>query len=80
MSRALWDTCCSPYFAMPNGVKQGGGGVLSAILFAIYINKLLVKQKLSGLGCRIGNSYVGVLSYADDINILCPSIRYLNPI
>ena len=26
MSRALWDTCCSAYFSMSNGVKQGGGG------------------------------------------------------
>ena len=52
MSRALWNRCCSPYFAMSNGVKQGG--VLSAILFTIYIDKLLVKLKRSGLGCRIG--------------------------
>ena len=29
LSRTLWDTCCSVYFAMYNGVKQGG--VLSAI-------------------------------------------------
>ena len=41
MSRALWDTCCSAYFSMSNGVKQGG--VLSAILFTIYIDKLLCK-------------------------------------
>ena len=27
---------------------------------------------------RMGNSYVGALSYADDINLLCPSIRGLN--
>ena len=26
MSRALWDTCCSAYFTMSNGIKQGGGG------------------------------------------------------
>ena len=25
MSRALWDTCCSAYFAMSNRVKQGWG-------------------------------------------------------
>ena len=28
--------------------------------------------------CRMWNSYVGALSYADDINLLCPSIRGLN--
>ena len=76
MSRALWDTCCSAYFSMSNGVIQGG--VLSAILFTIYIDKLPCKLKRSGLGCRMGNSYVGALSYADDITLLCPSIRGLN--
>ena len=76
MSRALWDTCRSGYFSMSNGVKQGG--VLSVILFTINIDKLLCKLKRSGLGCRMGNSYVGALSYADDITLLCPSIRGLN--
>ena len=32
----------------------------------------MCKQKLSGLGCRMGNSYVGALLYADDITLLCP--------
>ena len=76
MLRALWDTCCSPYCAMSNGVNRGGG-VLSAILFTIYIDKLLIKLKSSGLGCRMGNSYVRALLHADDITLLCPSIRGL---
>ena len=59
---------------MSIGVKQGG--VLSAILLTIYIDKLLCKLKRSGLGCR--TSYVGALSYADDITLLCPSIKGLN--
>ena len=59
---------------MSNGVKHGG--VLSAILFTIYIDKLLCKLKHSRLGCRMRNSYVGALSYADDI--LFPRIRGLN--
>ena len=75
MSRALWATC-SAYFAISNGVKQGC--VLSAVLFTIYIDKLLCKLKCSGVGCRWGNSCVGALSYADDINSLCSSIRVLN--
>ena len=52
--------------------------VLYAILFTIYIAKLLVKLKRPGLGCRMGNSYVGALSYADDITLICPSIRGLD--
>ena len=76
MSRALWDPCCSAYFTMSNWLKQWG--VLSAILFTIYIDKLLCKLKRLGLGCRMGNSYFRDLSYADDITSLCPSIRGLN--
>ena len=61
---------------MFNGVIQGG--VLSAILLTIYTDKLLVKLKRSGLDCRMENSYVGALSYVDDITLLCPSIIGLN--
>ena len=35
----------------------------------------MCKLKLSGLGCRMGNCYVGALSYVDDITLLCPSLR-----
>ena len=72
MSLALWDTCCSAYFTMSNGVKQGY--MLSAMLFTNYTDKLLCKLKRSGLGCRMGKSYVGALSYADDITLLCPKL------
>ena len=38
----------------------------------------MFKLKRSELGCRMGYSYFGTLSYADDITLLCPSIRGLN--
>ena len=31
-----------------------------------------------GIWCHIGSAYIGALSYADDITLLCPSIRGLN--
>ena len=34
--------------------------------------------KQSGYGCHINNTYMGALSYADDIILSCPSIRGLN--
>ena len=33
---------------------------------------------MSGFGCHIKGVYMGALSYADDITIMCPSIRGLN--
>ena len=33
---------------------------------------------MSGIGCHITGAYMGALSYADDITIMCPSIGGLN--
>ena len=33
---------------------------------------------MSGFGCQINGVYIGALSYADDITIMCPSIGGLN--
>ena len=69
--------CCMGYFLdlntsyFKNGFKQGG--VLSPIFFTIYIGKLLVILRTTGIGCHIGSAYIGALSYADDITLLCPS-------
>ena len=30
------------------------------------------------MGCHIGSAYIGAHSYAEDITLLCPSIRGLN--
>ena len=49
---------------MSNVVKQGS--VLSAILFTIYIDRLLILLRDSGVGCKINNCYTGAISYADD--------------
>ena len=57
---------------MYNGVKQGG--VISFHLFNLYIDPLLVQLSNSGYGCHIAGVYVGTLSYADDITLLCPSV------
>ena len=61
---------------MSNGVIQGS--VLSAILFTIYIDRLLILLRDSGVGCKINDCYTGAISYADDIILSCPSIRGFN--
>jgi hypothetical protein len=42
-------------------VKQGG--VLSRILFCVYIEKLLVMLERSGVGCHIGRTFAGAVAY-----------------
>ena len=66
----------SQYFLFKNGVKQGG--VLSPIFFTIYLDKLLVMLRTTGIGCHLASAYSGALSYADDITLQCPSVRWLN--
>ena len=43
-------------FLFSNGLKQGG--VLSATLFSIYIDKLLLKLKEPGYGCHLNGIYI----------------------
>lgn len=66
-----WGNVESKKFNILNGVKQGG--VLSPVLFAVYIDGLLLRLKQSGIGCCMSNKYVGALSFADDITLLCPT-------
>ena len=61
---------------MSNGAKQGS--VLLAILFTIYIDRLLILLRDSRVGYKINNCYTGAISYADDITLSCPSIRGFN--
>lgn len=75
-SRASWGSHMSNYFSLLNGVKQGG--VISAILFTLYIDGLLLRLKESGYGCHINGTFMGALSYADDITLISPSIIGLN--
>ena len=82
-SKAMWNSCYTDYFScytdyfyMSTVVKQGS--VLSAILFTIYIDKLLIMLRDSRYGCIIDKCYTEAISYADDITLSCPSIRCLH--
>ena len=58
-----------------NGVKQGG--VMSPILFTVYIDVLLERLAKCGDGCYFGRQFYGAYGYADDISILTPSLAGL---
>ena len=47
------------------------------LVYALYIDPLLDYLRMSG-GCHIDGVYMGALSYADDITIMCPNIRGVN--
>ena len=55
-----------------NRVKQGG--VLSPILFTVYLDSLTKTLKQRNIGCKIGNKFLGVFGYADDLTLLCPTL------
>ena len=71
-----WNNHYSQKFDVTNGVRQGG--VLSPLLFSVYVDELLDKLKQSNTGCHIGHHYVGALGYADDLILLCPSVSGMN--
>jgi len=63
----------SKVFIIENGVKRGG--IVSPVLFCIYIDGLLRLLRESSVGCFIGNVFVGALAYADHIALLAPTPR-----
>jgi len=48
---------CSHTFSVENGFKQGG--IVSPVLFRLYIDELLQSLRESKVGCYIGNVYTG---------------------
>ncbi len=70
-----WITECSHTFFATNGVKQGG--VISPVLFCIYMDGLLNKLSNSGVGCYMGGVFAGAFGYADDLKTLTPSVGAL---
>jgi hypothetical protein len=70
--RTLWKGETSTFFNTVNGVRQGG--VISPILFTLYIDVLLQRLKASGFGCMVGQAYFGTVCYADDITLLSPTM------
>jgi len=70
-----WGATVSGAFGVENGVKQGG--ILSPILFNVYMDILLKRLENRGIGCHIGETYLGSLAYADDLTLLSPSLQGL---
>jgi len=67
-----WGGIVSESVSVSNGVKQGG--VMSPILFIVYMDELFKRLAASEVGCFIGNKYCGSFGYADDVILLCPTL------
>jgi len=50
---------------------------LSSVLFGLYIDGFLVALSKAGVGCFIGDNFVGALAHADEIALLAPSASAL---
>ena len=70
--KVKWDGKTSEFFHIENGVPQRG--ILSAVLFTIYMDGLMSKLEDSGVGCYVGKNFYGALCYADDLTLICPSV------
>ena len=65
-----WGTQKSSFFTISNGVRQGG--ILSPVLFSIYMDDLSVLLSQSGIGCHIEGLCINHVFYADDLCLMAP--------
>ena len=65
----------SELFSVRNGVRQWG--VLSPMLFNLYINALSISLARMPIGCCSDDTVVNHLIYADDIVLISPSAKGL---
>ena len=63
-----WGSTMSSKFQVTNGVRQGG--VLSPLLFDVYVNELSELLNKSGIGGNLGGTLINHMLYADDICIV----------
>ena len=65
-----WGNETSSCFTISNGVRQGG--ILSPVLFSIYMDDLFVLLSRSGIGCHIDDLCINHVFYADDLCLKAP--------
>ena len=47
---------------------------MSPVLFAVYVNDVIVTLSKSGHGCYFNNLFIGCIMYADDLLLLSGSL------
>ncbi len=74
--RVRWGMTCIVSLVLFYGVKQGG--VLSPLLFAVYIDGLLIRLGKTDVGCHMGIRFICSFAFAHDLNLLAPILSGLN--
>ena len=47
--------------------------LFSYVVFALYVNDIIMKLENSKLGCYVGDTYTGCIMYADNIVLIAAS-------
>ena len=66
-----WGKARSAMFNIVNGTRQGS--IASPDLWSVYLDPLIKQLRELGVGCHIGDIFVGVMAYADDLVLLAPN-------
>ena len=70
-ARIVWNGEMGEYIPVEKGVRQGG--ILSPLLFKLYIDDVLNEISAGGDGCKFGVLQMSILAYADDLVLLARS-------
>jgi len=68
-----WGNAISFVYTISAGDRQGG--LLSPLLFAVYMDVLINRLRNAGIGCKLAQQFVGCVLYADDILLLAHSLN-----
>ena len=74
-STVSWNQGLSDTFKISQGVRQGG--VVSPLLYIVYIDELIKRLRQARLGVVVNGNYSGVLAFADDVCLIAESTHEL---